>query len=85
MKLYVDNMNKNVENLTDREEEVYNFIIKYTDRYGYSPTLREIGEALYISGTNAVHRYILSLKEKGYISYVPKKSRTLVILNRPKI
>lgn len=80
MKLYVDNVHKIEENLTDREQEVYNFILEYTKKYGYSPTLREIGEALYITGTNAVHRHILGLKEKGYITYVPKKSRTLVIL-----
>ena len=31
--------------LTDRQQEIWNFLVEYVDGHGYPPTVREIGEA----------------------------------------
>ena len=32
--------------LTQRQREVYEFVVSYVDSHGYPPTVREIGEAV---------------------------------------
>ena len=30
--------------LTDRQQQIWNYLVEYVDRHGYPPTVREIGE-----------------------------------------
>ncbi len=30
--------------LTDRQQQIWNYLVTYVDRHGYPPTVREIGE-----------------------------------------
>ena len=32
--------------LTARQQEIWQFLVEYTDGHGYPPTVREIGEAV---------------------------------------
>src|SRR3989344_4165593 len=53
--------------LYPRERQVLEFISQYTQRNGYAPTLREIGDALGMSSVATVHEHLDHLRKKGYI------------------
>lgn len=57
--------------MTDRQREVMNTIIVLTDQKGVPPTLREIGDRLGISSTNAVNDHLRRLMTKGYLKDRP--------------
>lgn len=69
------------ENLTDREREVYKFIVRYLVKHEYSPKLREIGKEFSISSKGVVHRYLKGLERKGFITIVPNRSRGIRLTN----
>lgn len=63
--------------LSMKEEEIYAFISETTRREGYSPTVRDIQQALGIKSTSTVHSYLAKLEEKGRISRASGKSRSV--------
>ncbi|MFZ1519879.1 MAG: transcriptional repressor LexA [Ignavibacteriaceae bacterium] len=65
--------------LTDRQEEILNFIQQYQQEYGYPPTLREIGKMFGISSTFGVKRHLEALTKKGYLNILSNASRGISI------
>lgn len=53
------------------------YITKEINSNGYSPSVRDIRQALDIKSTATVHAYLTKLEEKGYIQKESGKSRTL--------
>lgn len=53
--------------LTERQQEILDFIVTEIQRRGYPPTLREISHRFDISSTQGVRRHIDALEKKGYI------------------
>ena len=68
-------------NLTEREREIYNFIKGAIRNEGYSPSVRDICNALNMKSTSTVHTYLERLERKGMIQKESGKSRTLRIEN----
>jgi repressor LexA len=66
--------------LSDKQIEIMEFIEVYIRRHRMPPTNREIGEQFYIKSTGHVDYHLSVLEEKGYISRVPKKSRSIRVL-----
>lgn len=66
-----------MQNLTEREAEMYRYICDATEKNGYSPSVRDIRTALNIKSTATVHSYLNRLETKGYIHKEQGKSRTL--------
>jgi len=64
--------------LTERQQEVLDFISTKIERDGYPPTIREIGAELGIRSTSGVNDHLKALERKGYINRDGAKSRTLV-------
>ena len=60
-----------------RCDEVYTFITEYITRNGYSPTFREVGDALGLRSSSTISRYIHRLIDEGRISIDESKPRTL--------
>ena len=53
-----------------REEKltrVMDYIRKFTEENGYTPSVREIGKECGIKSTATVHSYIEKLQNRGYI------------------
>ena len=67
--------------LTKREREIYDFILNAIRNEGYSPSVRDICNALDMKSTSTVHTYLAKLEEKGMIQKDPGKSRTLRVDN----
>lgn len=69
---------KSMIQFTDRDRELFDFLKSYIKDHGYSPTIREIGEALYMSSTTA-HRRLYKLVSLGLITLEPRQPRTIVL------
>lgn len=67
--------------LTNRQQEVLDFIVKEIQLKGYPPSVREIGFALGMTSSATVHGHLAKLEEKGYIRKDATKSRTIEVLN----
>lgn len=63
--------------LTERQQEVYNFITNFIQEHGYSPTFREIAKGCYFGSLSTVAGYIDRLVKKGVLEYIPRTPRTL--------
>lgn len=48
-------------------EDVFTFLCEHNRQFGYSPTMREISTACFISRTN-IYRYLDKLEAQGRIS-----------------
>lgn len=68
-----------LESLTKRQQEVLEFIIKFTRENGYQPTFREIGEAMKMKSTRAVSDHINAIKRKGYMESDPGRARSFAM------
>ena len=68
-----------MESLTKSESRVYSFLCEYIEENGFSPSVRDITEALGFASPSTVHLYISRLEQKGYIEREQKKSRSLRI------
>lgn len=65
--------------LTARQGQFMQFIRAYRDAHGYSPTVREIGDAMDIKSPNGVMAHIKSLQKKGRIRCTPEIARSIVL------
>lgn len=65
--------------LTEREKSIYNFICEYHKRNGYSPSIREIQKGVFLQSPNMIHRYLIQLMEKDYITITPKIARGITL------
>lgn len=65
------------EELTSRQQEIYEFICSEIEHNGYPPTYREIGKHFGIRSTNGVKRSLDALRRKGYLGRKPMISRGL--------
>ena len=63
--------------LTDRQREVYDWIVAYIEAHGYSPTIRQIKEAFGWHTPNAVMCHLHPLRKKGWVIWQDGESRTL--------
>ena len=65
-----------------REEKltrVMDYIRKFQEENGYTPSVREIGQECNIKSTATVHTYLERLRDKGYLSKTDKKKRSVSI------
>jgi len=69
-----------VRKLTERQQEILDYIQKHTQNRGYPPSVREIGEAVGLSSSSTVHGHLSRLEDKGYIRRDPTKPRAIEIL-----
>jgi repressor LexA len=49
--------------LTKRQQEIFDFIKKYSARYGYPPTVRDIGKAVGLASSSTVHAHLANSRE----------------------
>ena len=66
--------------LGKRHYKIMDFLTKFQDEYGYSPSIRQIGEAIGVNSTSLVDYYLKQLTEKEYIERDSHVSRSIRIL-----
>jgi len=52
---------------TEAQAKVYEYVIEFINDHGYSPTVRQVCDALGYSSTATAQQHIRSLVEKGYL------------------
>jgi repressor LexA len=68
--------------LTKRQQEIFDFIKKYSARYGYPPTVRDIGKAVGLASSSTVHAHLANLEKVGLLRRDPSKPRAIEMLDR---
>ncbi|WP_221372626.1 transcriptional repressor LexA [Clostridium perfringens] len=65
---------------SDKQTQIYNFLVEFTKSKGYPPSVREICEAVSLKSTSTVHGHLKRLEKKGLIYRDPTKPRALEIV-----
>ena len=68
--------------LTKRQQEIFDFIKKYSAKYGYPPTVRDIGKAVGLASSSTVHAHLSNLEKVGLLRRDPSKPRAIELLDR---
>jgi repressor LexA len=67
--------------LTERQQQVLEYIRRTVADRGYPPSVREIGDAVGLSSPSTVHSHLSSLVEAGAIKRDPSKPRAIMIVD----
>ncbi|MDP9384674.1 MAG: transcriptional repressor LexA [Actinomycetota bacterium] len=68
--------------LTKRQQEIFEFIKKYSAKYGYPPTVRDIGKAVGLASSSTVHAHLANLEKVGLLRRDPSKPRAIELLDK---
>ena len=68
--------------LTKRQQEIFDFIRRYSAKYGYPPTVRDIGKAVGLASSSTVHAHLANLEKLGLLRRDPSKPRAIEMLER---
>jgi repressor LexA len=68
--------------LTKRQQEIFDFIKRYSAKYGYPPTVRDIGKAVGLASSSTVHAHLANLERLGLLRRDPSKPRAIELLDR---
>lgn len=63
--------------LTNKQQQIYDFIRAFQSEHGYPPSVREIGEAVGLSSPSTVHFHLKGLEEAGVITKAAGKTRAI--------
>ena len=72
-----------LEALTSRQREIYEFIREKIQVRGFPPTVREIGDQFEIKSPNGVMCHLKALQKKGLIHRDQRMSRAIQLLDEP--
>jgi len=70
--------------LTERQQQVLDYIKQTVNDRGYPPSVREIGDAVGLSSPSTVHSHLNSLVEAGMIKKDASKPRAIMIMDNSK-
>ena len=70
--------------LTERQQQIWNYLVEYVDQHGYPPTVREIGEAVGLASPSTVHAHLANLERAGLLRRDPTKPRALELIGRER-
>lgn len=68
------------EELSERQRAILHYIID-TQEQGWTPSVREIGRAVGLRSSAAVHKHLTTMETKGYIQRVTGKMRAIEVLH----
>src|SRR5215218_9040668 len=67
-------------NLTKRQQEIFEYVKTYAREHGYPPTVRDIGKAIGLTSSSTVHALLANLEKLGVLRRDPTKPRALELL-----
>jgi repressor LexA len=68
--------------LTKRQQEIFDFIKRYSAGHGYPPTVRDIGKAVGLASSSTVHAHLANLEKVGLLRRDPSKPRAIELLDK---
>ena len=63
--------------LTPKQQQIYDYILQFTNEHGYPPSVREIGAAVGLKSPSTVHFHMKGLEEAGVIVKAEGKTRAI--------
>jgi repressor LexA len=70
--------------LTERQQEIWQYLVEYVDGHGYPPTVREIGDAVGLASPSTVHAHLANLERAGFLRRDPTKPRAIELVGRAR-
>jgi repressor LexA len=70
--------------LTERQRQIWNYLVDYVDHHGYPPTVREIGTEVGLASPSTVHAHLANLERAGLLRRDPTKPRALELVGRER-
>ena len=70
--------------LTKRQKEVFDYLVTFLNKNGYSPSFEEIAHALKLTSLATVHKHLSTLEKKGFLRRGYNRSRSIEITQMPK-
>ena len=74
-------VNYSEENLTDAQNELYEWIRNYIKDFQHSPSIRQMMNAIGLKSPAPIQSRLKHLQEKGFISWQEGKARTLQLVD----
>lgn len=71
-------------NLTLRQKQVLDFLIRFNDQMGYAPSYYEIGKGISCTSLATVHKHLSNLERKGFIRRRYNHSRSVEVIRLPR-
>ena len=68
-------------NLTEAQNELYQWIKNYLRDFQHSPSIRQMMQAMNLKSPAPIQSRLKHLQEKGYLKWQEGKARTLQIVN----
>lgn len=75
-------MSDDAHSLTLCQRQAMQIIQELFDATGIAPSYKELARELGVTSRGSVHRLILALEERGYITRLPHRARTIAIRRR---
>jgi repressor LexA len=66
--------------LTKQQSKALKFINEKLKHDGFSPSYKEIGDAIGVSARSSVHQLVLGLEERGFIRRIPYRKRAIEVI-----
>mgnify|MGYP000089803254 CR=1 FL=1 len=68
--------------LSERHRKIMEFLAKFQNTNGYSPSIRQIGDSINVKSTSLVDYYLTQLQEMGYIERDQGVSRGIRLIKK---
>lgn len=75
----------NYQVLTEKEQKAYDFILKYSKKYGKYPLLTDIAKGMGIKSKGVAHRYVKALEKANKLKKIPNKHRGILLHQKEPI
>jgi repressor LexA len=71
--------------LTKKQQQVYDYLVDYTQKVGFPPSIREMCKGLGVRSTSTIHGHLEKLEEKGYIKRESTKNRAITLTKQSTV
>lgn len=69
--------------LTEKQQQIYDFILDFSQEHGYPPSVREIAQAVDLKSPSTVHFHLKGLRQAGLITQAEGKTRAISVTDGP--
>lgn len=66
--------------ITEKQQEILQYIEETVAKMGYPPSVREIGQAVRLKSTASVHDHLQALEDQGFIRRDSAKPRAITVI-----
>ncbi|MRS05295.1 hypothetical protein EG832_19080, partial [bacterium] len=67
--------------LSERHRKIMEYLTKFQNSNGYSPSIRQIGDSINVKSTSLVDYYLNQLQQMGFIDREDRISRSIRVVN----